>query len=124
MHTIRDTVTDPLGRGADYVMPVKQNQHRLYAQLDALPWHDTPTLTTVDTGHGQREQRTIQVLPIPEEVTFPGAAQAFLVERYVTYTTRKRTTMAVLGITSLTSNHAEPAELAPGPATTGTASLP
>ncbi|WP_312878597.1 ISAs1 family transposase [Lentzea indica] len=112
MHTIRATVTDLLRRGADYVLPVKQNQHLLYAQLDALPWHDVPALTTVDTGHGRRERRTIQVLPIPEDVTFPGAAQAFLVERYVTHNTGKRTAMAVLGITSLTNDQAGPAELA------------
>lgn len=112
MHTIRDTVTDLLGRGADYVLPVKENQHRLYAQLDALAWHDVPALTTTDTGHGRRERRTIQVLPIPEDVTFPGAAQAFLVERYVTHNTGKRTAMAVLGVTSLTSGQAGPAELA------------
>jgi predicted transposase YbfD/YdcC len=112
MHTIRATVTDLLGRGADYVLPVKQNQHRFYAQLDALPWSDAEVHTTVDTGHGRREQRTIQVLPLPEDVTFPGAAQAFLIERYVTHTSGKRTAMAVLGVTSLTTEHAGPAELA------------
>ncbi|NKE64092.1 ISAs1 family transposase, partial [Lentzea sp. PSKA42] len=110
MHTIRATVTDLLGRGADYVLPVKENQHLLYAQLDALAWHEVSTYTTVDTGHGRRERRTIQVLPIPENVTFPGAAQAFLVERYVTHTHGKRTAMAVLGVTSLTPDQAGPAQ--------------
>jgi len=112
MHTIRDTVTDLLGRGADYVLPVKENQHKLYAQLDAPPWHEVERHTTVDTGHGRRERRTIQVLPIPDEVTFPGAAQAFLVERYVTHTSGKRTAMAVLGVTSLHPCEAGPTELA------------
>lgn len=112
MHTIRATVTYLLRRGADYVLPVKENQHHLYAQLDALPWPDVERHTTVDIGHGRRERRTIQVLPIPENVTFPGAAQAFLVERYVTHTHGKRTAMAVLGITSLTPGQAGPAELA------------
>jgi predicted transposase YbfD/YdcC len=112
MHTIRATVTYLLGRGADYVLPVKQNQHHLYAQLDALAWHEAPQHVTTDTGHGRHEQRTIQVLPIPEDVTFPGAAQAFLVERYVIHTHGKRTAMAVLGITSLTRDQAGPAQLA------------
>jgi len=112
MHTIRATVTDLLDRSADYVLPVKENQHHLYAQLDALPWPQAAVHTTVDTGHGRRERRTIQVLPVPDAVTFPGAAQVFLVERYVTHNTGKRTAMAVLGITSLTSDHAGPAELA------------
>ena len=65
-----------------------------------------------DTGHGRRERRTIQVLPTPTNIDFPGAAQAFLVERYSTDTTTGKTSaVAILGITSLTA-HTHPAQLA------------
>jgi hypothetical protein len=38
----------------------------------------------VDTGHGRREIRTIQVMDAPADLGFPHAAQVFLIERYTT----------------------------------------
>jgi predicted transposase YbfD/YdcC len=79
----------------------------------------------VDTGHGRREVRTIQVMDAPPDLGFPHAAQVFLIERYTTRKVRKRiknsrryktvqvkTAVAVLGITSLSTADAAPEHLA------------
>jgi len=113
LHTVREHARYLTGRGADYVFIVKENQHRLYDLLDGLPWSTAPVHTTTDTGHGRTERRTIQVLPAPVDVDFPGAAQAFLIERYVTdRATGQISAVAVLGVTSLTAHQAGPAQIA------------
>jgi predicted transposase YbfD/YdcC len=113
LHTVRDHARYLTGRGADYVFIVKENQHRLYDLLDGLPWSAAPVHTTTDTGHGRIERRTVQVLPAPENVGFPGAAHVFLIERYVTdRATGHSTAVAVLGVTSLTVQRAGPAPIA------------
>lgn len=113
LHTVRGHARYLAERGADYVFIVKENQHRLYELLDELPWQQTPLHSATSVGHGRRERRTIQVLPAPENVRFPCAAQAFLVERYVTDSaTGKTSAVAVLGITSLTPEQGDPARLA------------
>ena len=69
--------------------------------------------TTTDTGHGRIERRTIQVLPAPVDVGFPGATQAFLIERYITdQATGRMSAVAVLGVTSLTAQQASPTQIA------------
>lgn len=94
--------------GADYVLTVKENQPTLFAQLDALPWTQAPVHTTENTGHGRLERRTVRVLPAPKDIAFPYAAQAFLIERYVTDTGGgKRSAVAVLGVTSLAETRAD-----------------
>ena len=85
LHTVRDHARYLAERGADYVFIVKENQHRLYELLNTLPWQQAPVHTTISTGHGRRERRTIQVLPAPQNVEFPSATQAFLIERYITH---------------------------------------
>jgi predicted transposase YbfD/YdcC len=113
LHTVRGHARYLAARGADYVFIVKENQHRLYELLDGLAWQQAPLYSATSVGHGRRERRTIQVLPVPENVKFPCAAQAFLVERYVVDSaTGKTSAVAVLGITSLTPNKADPARLA------------
>jgi predicted transposase YbfD/YdcC len=113
LHTVREHARYLTGRGADYVFVVKENQHRLYDLLDGLAWSAAPVHTTTDTGHGRIERRTIQVLPAPADVGFPGAAQAFLIERYVTdRATGQISAVAVLGVTSLTAHQAGPAQIA------------
>lgn len=70
--------------GADYVLTVTENQPTLFAQLDALPWAETPVHATENRGHSRVERCTIRVQPAPEDIGFPYAAQVFLIERYVT----------------------------------------
>jgi predicted transposase YbfD/YdcC len=126
-HTVRahaTFITEELF--AHYVMIVKENTPRLFACLDALDWASVPVAhTSVDTGHGRRERRTIRVLPVPPDLPFPHAGQVFLIERYTTRTVRKRTkgsrkykkvqvhtAAAVLGVTSLSAREAAPVHLA------------
>ncbi|MDQ4032259.1 MAG: ISAs1 family transposase [Actinomycetota bacterium] len=111
---------------AHHVMIVKQNTKGLYDRLNSLDWASVPvTHRTVDTGHGRREVRTIQVTDAPDELGFPHAAQVFLIERYTTRKVRKphknsrryktvqvQTAVAVLGVTSLHSREAAPQHLA------------
>lgn len=99
--------------GADYVLTVKENQPTLFAQLDALPWDESPVADTKNTGHGRIEHRTIRTLTAPEDISFPHVAQTFLIERYVTDTSNgKNTAVAVLGITSLTEVRADGPQIA------------
>jgi len=100
-------------RGADYVLTVKENQPTLFAQIDALPWTGVPAHTTENIGHGRVERRTIRVLPAPEGIAFPHAAQVFLIERYVTDTASgQRSSVAVLGVTSPATTRAGAAQIA------------
>ena len=53
--------------GAGFVLTCKQNQPRLYAALDALPWAQVPVaVRDVGRAHGRVTTRTIQVLPAPQ----------------------------------------------------------
>jgi predicted transposase YbfD/YdcC len=101
---------------AHYLVPVLGNQPGLYAALDALDWENAPVAAaTVDTARGRIETRTIRVLPIPEDLDFPGAEQAILIERYVTVKKNGQWVMrnceAVLYITSLTAGDATAEDL-------------
>ncbi|WP_239346937.1 MULTISPECIES: ISAs1 family transposase [unclassified Frankia] len=100
---------------AHYLLPVRGNQPRLFALLDALPWLTTPvTAATQEHSHGRLETRTLRHLPMPAGHGMVDAARAVLVERSVTewrggaWRTR---TEAVLSITSLAAHEATPADL-------------
>jgi predicted transposase YbfD/YdcC len=113
LHTTRDHARYVTNRGGDYVSTVKKNQHRLHGRLIALPWSHAEDHTTTSTGHGRLEQRTLQVLPTPEDLDFPNAAQAFRITRERTdRTTGDYDTHTWVGVTSLTRDHATPAQIA------------
>ena len=96
---------------AHFVFPVLDNQPTLFDALDALNWADAPvTAWTVDDDRGRHELRTIQVLPAPADLNFPHVAQVFLIERTVTVN-GKTTYQAMLYVTSLTADQADPADL-------------
>ncbi len=85
LHCQRATADYLHKRGAEFVLPVKDNQPGLFDALDALPWQDAPiTHTATDRGHGRITTRTIQVLPAPDDLPFPHVSQAYLIERHVT----------------------------------------
>jgi predicted transposase YbfD/YdcC len=126
-HTVRAHATFVVGElKAHYVMTVKQNTKRLYDRLDAVDWDAVPIgHTSIETGHGRWEKRTIQVTDAPEDVNFPHAGQVFLIERSTVRTIAKRaknskkykkvqvrSSIAVLCITSLTAEQASPEHLA------------
>jgi len=99
--TARYIVAD---KRADYLFTaVKDNQPSLFAALDALDWENTSVAHVMhDRGHGRDETRTLQVLSAPEDLGFPRAAQAFLIERTVRdpHDGQLRPAAAALGITS------------------------
>jgi predicted transposase YbfD/YdcC len=115
LHTQREHAEYLHRRNAFYVFTVGGNQPRLYAAIDALPWTQIAVEhATVDRGHGRIEIRTIRTLPVTDTIAalFPHATQAFLLERYI-YDTDGKTlgAVAVLGITNLTAEQADPAAL-------------
>lgn len=119
LHTQRAHARYLRRHGGDYVLIAKGNQPRLFAALDDLPW------TTIeighqeeDKGHGRRDRRVLKVIDLTDpahqhhRVRFPGARQAFLIERYRHFPDGTMTAAAILGITSLTPDQAPPADLA------------
>jgi hypothetical protein len=116
LHTQREHARYLHRRNTLYVFTVGDNQPKLFAALDALPWHlITAEHATIDRGHGRIEVRTIRTLPAAPTIAglFPHAAQVFLLERYIYDTAGKPLdAVAVLGITNLTPAQADPAALA------------
>jgi predicted transposase YbfD/YdcC len=111
---------------AHFVMSVKENTPKVFARLNAMHWEATAIAhTTIETGHGRWEKRTIRVLDAPEDLDFPHVNQVFLIERTTIRTVYKRTKnskkvkktkvtycVAALGMTSLTAEQATPEHLA------------
>jgi predicted transposase YbfD/YdcC len=98
-------------KNAHFVFPVLDNQPSLFDRLDALDWASVPvTAWSVDDDRGRHELRTVQVLPAPPELNFPHVAQVFLIERTVTVS-GKTSYQAMLYVTSLTVEQADPADL-------------
>jgi predicted transposase YbfD/YdcC len=114
LHTQRAHADYLHERGAGFVFTCKQNQPRLFAALDALPWAQTPIVASeVQRGHGRVATRTIQVMPAPEDLPFPHVNQVWLIERYVTALDgTPASAVAALGVTNLTADSAGPERLA------------
>jgi len=114
LHTQRAHADYLHERGAGFVFTCKQNQPRLFAALDALPWAQTPIAASeVQRGHGRVTTRTIQVMPAPEDLPFPHVNRVWLIERYVTALDgTPSSAVAALGVTHLTTDTAGPARLA------------
>jgi len=114
LHTQRAHAVYLHERGAGFVFTAKQNQPRLFAALDALPWAQTPIAASeIDRAHGRVTTRNIQVLPAPADLPFPHINQVWLIERYVTAPDgTPLSAVAALGITNLTAERAAPERLA------------
>lgn len=92
-----------IGRGAHYLLTVKGNQPKLYAQLKALPWREIPAAdVTGDKGHGPVESRTVKITAVSTGIAFPHAvAAAQITRRRRSQTTRTWQTETVYVITDL-----------------------
>jgi predicted transposase YbfD/YdcC len=114
LHCQRATADYLHRRGADFILPAKDNQPGLFDALDVLPWHDAPvTHATTDRGHGRIETRTIQVMDAPGDLPFPHVSQAYLIERHVTALDGQPLSgIAALGVTSLDATRASPPAIA------------
>jgi predicted transposase YbfD/YdcC len=91
------------------VFTVKANQRRLFARLKYLPWPKDPCHTSDDRGHGRTEHRTLTVLPAPSDLNFPAAAQIARITRHGSRAGKPETNHI---ITSLPTDHADPARIA------------
>jgi len=102
-------------KNAHWLWPILGNQPTVNAQLNALPWETTPpAAATSEISRGKIETRTIRALPAPGGTGFEDAAQALLIERYVTYKTKGQwhtRAEAVLYLTSLTADQTTPEDL-------------
>ena len=127
-----------LDRGGDYLFIAKDNQVKLADAINDLRWEQAPVAFEEPdtTAHGRTERRVLKVLPAPQTLPFPGAKRVFELHRHVTRVVparlkqkktktgkphqltraqkkRYRTiTTRVLGVTSLDTDQATPAELA------------
>lgn len=113
-HCCPETAEAITGAAGHYVLTVKNNQPSLRARLKFIPWQHVPAASTsMNTGHGRRERRTLKATAITSGIGFPGAEQVLRVTR--TRTDRasgKRSTETVYAVTSLTTLDATPDQIA------------
>ncbi len=91
LFTQRRLCAQILEGGSEYVLPVKENQPTLLAEVQAVLGPVTRreaqkqqrrSTWTVNRGHGRRENRFLLLAAVsPEAVRWPGVAQVFLLER-------------------------------------------
>lgn len=123
LHTQRKTARIIRERGGQYLMTVKGNQPELQEAVVALfrperaPEQDRESVWETEQGHGRVENRWLLAVSVPEGEpealgTWPGVAQAFVVERQV-WKKKQRVghRELVYGITSLTRQQAGPTDL-------------
>ena len=119
MHAQRAVSADIVAQGGDYLWVVKENQERLYQDIERLFAADIPLpgcgkLTTdfqsaekVNSGHGRIEKRSIQTSALLNGyVDWPGSGQVYRLERTLNWMRRgkavKTSQDVEYGITSLT----------------------
>jgi predicted transposase YbfD/YdcC len=104
-----------VGRRADYHFTVKGNQPTLEADIRELFARRGPPdhVEVSPADHGRVETRRIWCSTrLNDYLTFPHAAQVFLIEREVfTKKTRKHTMETAVGVTSCTPEKASPADV-------------
>jgi predicted transposase YbfD/YdcC len=88
LHTTVGFAQTVLAHGGHYLLPVKDNQPLLHADLQdyftdpASTWTEA---TTIDRQHGRREERRLRVTTqLTTHLTFPGVQQAMAIHRHVT----------------------------------------
>ena len=113
LHTTRDHARYVTGRSGHYVFVVKKQLHRLHNLLHDLDWTPAALSSTENIGHGRTEHRTLEVLPAPDNIAFPAAAQVFRITRQRTdHSTGKHEIHTWVGVTDLTAHQATPAQIA------------
>jgi predicted transposase YbfD/YdcC len=128
MHTQRAISASIVARGGDYVWPVKENQERLYQDIQRLfaPDHPKPgfgkittdfqNITKVNAGHGRIEKRTLQTSEMLNDyLDWPGVGQVYRLERRFIWLRQgqayKTSSKVEYGITSLPRKKASPTKL-------------
>lgn len=128
LHTQRAISAQIVDQGGDYLWPVKENQPRLYEDIQRLFAPDKPkpgfgkittdflTASKVNLGHGRLEKRTIQTSAMLNDyVDWPGIAQVYRLERKFSWIRQgkvyKSSCEIEYGITSLPREEASPAKV-------------
>ncbi len=136
LHTQRAISAQIIDQGGDYVFPVKENQLRLYQNIQQLfapeypDWKeqslrkpsfgkiqmDFLTAQKVSKGHGRLETRILTTSEMLNPYsTWPGLAQVYRLERQFQWLRSGRcyrtSNEVEFGITSLARTHASPARL-------------
>lgn len=128
MHAQRALSAQIVARGGDYLWVVKENQERLYRDIERLFAPDKPkpgfgrTTTdflqaeTVNKGHGRIEKRQIQTSTMLNDyLDWPGLKQVYRMERHFTWIRQgkaiKTSREVEYGITSLSREKALPKRL-------------
>jgi hypothetical protein len=119
-HTTKTTAVHLVeAKRAGYVLPVKANTPGLLAAVAAKlsgPSSAWEEYLTEEAGRGRIERRTLRVAPIDPEadgIDFPHAAQVYRLRRDVLGLDRIGVSkQVVFGITCLTQEQADPADLA------------
>lgn len=128
LHTQKRLSAQILEQGADYVFPVKENQLRLYQNIQQLFAPDDPkpgfgkiqtdflTSQKVNKGHGRLEIRTITTSEMLNPYSsWPGLAQVYRLQRQFQWWRNGhcyRTSDAVeFGIASLSRSQAAPSRI-------------
>jgi predicted transposase YbfD/YdcC len=128
MHTQKATSQQIVAGGGDYLWPVKENQPRLYEDIQRLFAPDKPkpgfgrietdflTACRTNYGHGRLEKRTIQTSSMLNDyLDWPGLGQVYRLEREFSWIRRGQTYKASreieFGITSLSRAQASPAKV-------------
>ena len=128
MHTQKALSAQIINQGGDYVFPVKENQLRLYQNIQQLfaPEYPKPgfgkiqmdflTTQKVNKGHGRIETRIMTTSEMLNPYsTWPGLAQVYRLERQFQWWRSGRcyrtSNEVELGITSLARSNTTPARL-------------
>jgi len=125
MHTQRAISAHIVERGGDYLWPVKENQERLYQDIQRLFAPDQPkpgfgkiatdfqSTQKVNCGHGRIERRTLRTSAMLNDyLDWPGVGQVYRLERKFTWIRQgkvyKTSCEVEFGITSLSREKASP----------------
>lgn len=124
-HTQRGVSAYIVSRGSDYLWPVKENQERLYQDIERVFTTDQPrpgfgkiptdfqSAQTTNCGHGRIEVRSIQTSEMLNDYSdWPGLGQVYRLERKFTWMRQgqayKSSCEVEYGITSLSRKKAQP----------------
>ena len=128
MHTQRALSEQIVELGSDYLWPVKENQERLYQDIQHLFAPDKPkpgfgkietdfqSAQTVNCGHGRIETRTLQTSAMLNDyLDWPGVSQVYRLQRKFVWMRQgkayKTSCEVEFGITSLSRMKASPERL-------------
>ena len=128
LHTQKATSQQIVTDGGDYLWPVKENQPRLYEDIQRLFAPDRPkpgfgkietdflTAHKTNYGHGRLEKRTIQTSAMLNDyLDWPGVGQVYRLQREFSWLRQgkiyKTSREIEFGITSIPREQASPAKV-------------